>query len=126
MTILTEGRHTGEFILSEAEAGRGRDNVVIASGAGVIKPGTVLGKITASGKYWPSTNASVTETAGAQTALAIAMDWYDATSADVKAAVISRAAQVKGDALSYDASVNDATKIGAKATQLAAVGIIVR
>lgn len=126
MTILTEGRHAGEFILSEAEAGRARDNVVIASGAGILKPGTVLGKITTGGKFWPSTNASVTETAGAQTAVAVLIHAVDATSADVKAAVISRAAQVKGDALSYDASVNDATKIGAKHTQLAAVGIIVR
>ena len=126
MTILTEGRHTGEFLLSEADAGYSRDNVTIASGAGVIQPGTVLGKITASGKFWPSTNASVTETAGAQTALAVSLYRVDATSADVKAVVIARHAQVTAADLAYDASVNDATKKAAKATQLATVGIIVR
>jgi hypothetical protein len=86
----------------------------------------VLGKITAGGKYIPSPAAVVTGSEGAQTAVAVAIGRYDATSADVKAAVISRAAQAKGVALAYDASVNDATKIAAKATQLAAAGIIVR
>lgn len=41
MTILTEGRHNGEFILSEAEAGRSRDNLTIAAEQ-VVEPGTVL------------------------------------------------------------------------------------
>lgn len=42
MTTLTEGRHDGEFILSEAEAGYSRDNLTIAVSQ-TIKPGTVLG-----------------------------------------------------------------------------------
>lgn len=44
MTVLTEGRYGGEFVLSEASRARSRDIITIASGAGVVKPGTVLGK----------------------------------------------------------------------------------
>lgn len=47
MTALTEGRHTGEGILSEARGHRSRDNITIASGAGIIAPMTVLGMVSA-------------------------------------------------------------------------------
>lgn len=43
MTVLTEGRHPGEFIVSEAPRSRSRDNITIASGSGIVKAGTVLG-----------------------------------------------------------------------------------
>ena len=55
------------------------DNVTIVSGAGVIKRGTVLGKITASGKYTTSLTASAD---GSQSAAVVAADTVDATSAD--------------------------------------------
>lgn len=45
MTVFTEGRHGPEFLMSEASRSRSRDAIVIASGAGVVKPGTVLGAI---------------------------------------------------------------------------------
>ena len=48
MTVLTEGRHPGEFLMTEANGQRSRENITIASGAGIIAPGTVLGRITAS------------------------------------------------------------------------------
>ncbi|PZP69065.1 MAG: head decoration protein [Delftia acidovorans] len=123
MTTLIEGAHTGEFILSEAEHGRSRDNITIASGSGVILPGDVLAKVTASGKFKKSTD---TGSDGGQTAIAVAISGCDATSADKVIPAITRAAQVKAVALTYDASVSDATKRGTKATQLAAVGIVVR
>ena len=43
MTTLTEGRHAGEFLLSEANFHRSRDNATIASSQ-TIKPGTVLAR----------------------------------------------------------------------------------
>lgn len=55
------------------------DSITIASGAGVIKRGTVLGKVTASGKYITSASAA---SDGSQTPVAIAADTVDATSAD--------------------------------------------
>lgn len=45
MTVLTEGRHAGEFLVSEAEGTRSREQIVIGSGADLV-PGTVLGRVT--------------------------------------------------------------------------------
>ncbi|WP_094607740.1 hypothetical protein SPSIL_008980 [Sporomusa silvacetica DSM 10669] len=55
-------------------------NVTIASGAGKLVRGTVLGVITTSGKY---TTVNSTNTDGSQTAKAILVYDVDATSADV-------------------------------------------
>jgi len=49
MTVLTEGRHPGEFIMTEANGMRSRDKITIKSGAGVVLPGTVLGKVAVAG-----------------------------------------------------------------------------
>ena len=69
MTVMHEGRHPGEFVMSEASGQRSRENITIAAGAGVLAPGTVLGRVTASGKYVASSN---TASDGSQTAAAIA------------------------------------------------------
>lgn len=129
MTIVNEDRRPGEFVLSEAEHGRSRDNIVIASGSGVIEPGMVLGRFTSGaneGKYAPSLNAAADPDVGQQVAVAVALYGCDATEADATIAGLTRAAQVKGHSLSYDASVDDANKVAAKATQLRAAGIVVR
>lgn len=123
MDNKTEGPRNLGFVLSEANVTRSRDEVTIASGQGVLTPGTVLGKITASGKYAASPN---TGSDGSETAVAVLAYAVDATSADAQAVVISRDAEVKVDELVYASTVDDATKRGTKATQLAAVGIIVR
>lgn len=47
MSIKTEGVHAGEFLLSEANGSRSRENIVIAAGAGQLAAGTVLAVITA-------------------------------------------------------------------------------
>jgi hypothetical protein len=49
MTTLVEGKHPGGFLVWEALRDYTREVVTIASGT--LEPGTVLGKITASGKY---------------------------------------------------------------------------
>jgi hypothetical protein len=126
MTTFTEGRHPTEGLLSEANYHRSRDNIVIASGAGVIVPGTVLGRVTASGKYLPSTNALVEGDEGAETGVAIALYGCDATSADQRISAITRDAEWNGHTLTFEATVNDATKRATKLSQLAAKGIIAR
>ncbi len=123
MVALVEGRHSAEFLLSEQGVNYSRDNVVIVSGAGVVKAGTVLGEVTASGKYRPSPATGAT---GEQVASVINLYDVDATSADVTAAVIARTAEVNKNIIVYEATVNDDAKKAAKAVQLAAVGIIVR
>lgn len=109
MTVYTEGRHAGEFILSLANGDRSLDNVTIASGQGVLAAGTVL---TLDGTEYKAANA-------AQFASAILFDTVDATSASVKAVVVARDAEVKGVVLTgYNASGHQ--------PDLIASGIVVR
>ncbi|MFT3973321.1 MAG: head decoration protein [Amaricoccus sp.] len=123
MATITEGRHACEGLLSEANFHRSRDNITVVSGAGKLVPGTVLGKLTAGGKYTPS---PATGSDGSQTAVAVLLYPVDATSGDVQVAAITRDAEWNGKTLTYAGSVDDDTKKAAKHTQLAAVGIIVR
>lgn len=44
-TVLTEGKHTADFLLSEANGSLSREIVTISSTAGGMEPGTVLGRI---------------------------------------------------------------------------------
>jgi len=217
MTVLTELRYAAEFVLSEANRQRSRDNILVAGGLGVVAAGTVLGLIASNGgaassavkasgantgngtlgtlsvlartamlgiytvRFTSATaytvtnprgvvvgsgvNATpfpggqilftttaggtpfiagdgfdVTVTAvplthvpspdtgsnGSQTAVAINL--YPAETADggVSVSAITRDAEVNGNILAYAASVNDATKRAAKATQMATAGVIVR
>lgn len=119
MTALTEPRHAGEFILSEAEGQRSRETVTIASGH-EVEAGTVLGKITSGGKYAPYANGL---SDGTQVAYAVSINHVDATSADTPAAVIQRDAEVIAACLTIAGSPGD---IAAAKVDLAAVGIIVR
>ena len=45
MTKFTEGRHPGEFLMSEASGFRSRDKGVIVAGSGKFEPGTVIGLV---------------------------------------------------------------------------------
>ena len=111
------------FLLSEGNGHISRETVTIATAAGKLEAGTVLGKITASSKYVASPDTGAD---GSQVATAVLAYNVDATGGDVKAVIVARDAEVKKDDLAYAASVNDGAKKTAKATQLAAVGIFVR
>lgn len=124
--IKTEGPRNLAFVLSEGNGKISRDVVTIASGAGKLEPGTLLGVITASKKYTFSPNAEVSGIEGAEVAKAILAYGVDATSADVEAVVISRQAEVKDPMLIFHSSVDNANKRAAKLGQLAAVSIIAR
>ena len=126
MTVFTEGKRPTEGILSEDANGLSRDEVVIASGAGVIAPMTVLGKITASGKYIPSPAAEVSGKEGAEVAVAVNLYGVDATSADVRVTAITRLAAINGNYLTYDASRDQPSEKLAAQVDLAAEHIIVR
>lgn len=45
LPTFSEGRHTGEFLKTEANGHRSRENRTIASGSGRLQAGTVLGMI---------------------------------------------------------------------------------
>ncbi|MNF74567.1 hypothetical protein D3C84_566050 [compost metagenome] len=51
MTIKTEGFHAGEFLLSEANGTRSREEITLAATGAVLPAGQVLGRVTASGHY---------------------------------------------------------------------------
>jgi hypothetical protein len=123
MTVFTEGKHPAEGILSEANGQRSRDNITVVSGSGVIAPMTVLGRVTATGKFKPS---AVGASDGSEVASAICIYGGDATSADLKVAEQRRDAEVRASALTYHSNVDTAPERTAVAAQLAAVGIIVR
>lgn len=49
MTVFTQGPRTGDYLLTEANGYRSREEITIVSGAGKLSAGTVLGKITTGG-----------------------------------------------------------------------------
>lgn len=60
MTIKTEGVYTGEFLLSEANGTRSREEVVIAAGSGVLAAGTLIAQINAANALTPTADAGNT------------------------------------------------------------------
>ncbi len=123
MTVLTQNlRHTAHYIVSEAHGYRSRDTGVIASGSGVVQPGAVLGKVTATGKYKPFAPAA---SDGTQTPAAILYEGCDATSLDVRRTLTVRDTEVQADVLVWAAGVTDLQKTAALAA-LAALGIVAR
>jgi hypothetical protein len=121
MTTLTEGRHTGGFLVWEAFRDYCREVVTVASGT--LEPGTVLGKITVGGKY-AAYDPDATD--GTETAVAVLWDKADASAGDVTATAL-----VRGPALAnrHDlvfAGTPSEPEITAALAALAAAGIIVR
>ena len=123
MPVLTEPPSLGDVLKYEVNPNYTREAVTLPIGTN-YPSGAVLGRVTASGKYTlsPATGAD-----GSQTAVAVLLYPVNATLADAVGIVVTRGpAIVSRAALAYEATVNDAAKISAKITQLAAVGIIAR
>jgi head decoration protein D len=125
--ILTNQQpRAGGFIQSEGPGSYSRDEVVIeggTGGAGKLVAGSVLGKITATGKYVPSPHSA---SDGSQVGLAILWDNIDATEEDVIAVVVARLAEVRAADLHYDPSVTAGAYTVTKNGELLAAGIVVR
>jgi len=117
MTTKTEGNHTGEFLLSEGNGNISREQVTVAQGATAIRSGTVMGKITASGKYIAYVDAAV-DGSGVAAGILFADLPAQTGSVDHKAAIIARSAEV----IASKIVGSDANAV----TELAALGIIQR
>ena len=116
MTVLTESIHQGEFLLSEGNSFISREPVVVTvSGATKWLSGTLLGKITASGKYIKYLNGAVD---GSQTVAGILWNELDPVAGDIKATIFTRDCEVIGAKLTG----SDAPGL----VEMAAAGIIVR
>lgn len=96
MTTFTEGKHTAEFLLSEGNGTISRETVTIAAAAGAMVPGTVVGKITASGKYAEYNNG---HSDGTEVAAGIVYASVADSAADQKAVIIARSAEVNKNLL---------------------------
>ena len=123
MTTLSESKHAGGFLVWEVLRDFTRETVTIASGAGKIEPGTVLGKITTGGKYTPLSPAA---TNGSQNAAGILWVGVDATDADAPGVVVLRGpALVNRHEIAWPEGATEA-QITTAITALAALGIILR
>ena len=115
MAILTEGTHDTEFLLHEAGASYSRTTVTIALAAGALVSGTLLGKITASGKYVAYANGAAD---GSEVCAGILLNAVPDLAVDQKAVMINRHAEVMTSRL---------TGLDAPGTvDLTAIGVIVR
>ena len=111
--------------LAEAFRDYCREVVTIATGGTnpVLEPGTVLGKITASGKFAAHNPAALD---GTETAIAVLWGKADATAADVNAVVLLHGpAIVNANDLVFTGTPSQA-EIDAAHADLAAVGILTR
>lgn len=91
MTALYNTPKLKPFVLSEASGQRSRDNVTVIVSGSDIKSGTVLGKVTASGKYKPYSNAA---SDGSEVAAGILYQHIEATTGDVKAVAFTSDCEV--------------------------------
>lgn len=123
MTTLIEGKHAGGFLIWEVLRDYTRETVTLASGAGKLAPGTVLGKITTGGKY---TALAPAATNGSQNAAGILWGAVDVTDADALGVVILRGpAIVNRHEIIWPEGATEA-QITTATTALAALGIILR
>jgi hypothetical protein len=123
MSILTETNHAGGFLVWEVLRDYTRDTVTIASGAGKLEPGTVLGKITTGGKFAKLTPAA---TNGSQNAAGILWAGVDASAADSPGVVVLRGpALVNRHEIIWPEGASEA-QITAATTALGALGVILR
>ena len=101
-------KRSGCYLGQNAALNIVNEEVILASGAGKLDAGTVLGKITASGKY---VLHDVALANGAEVAAAILFHPTDATSADkTTVATVNGPATINGNMLTFKAGISDANK----------------
>ena len=123
MATLTEGPHPGGFLVWEVLRDYTRETVPLASGAGKLAPGTVLGRITTGGSY---TQLAPAASNGSQNAAGVLWAETDASTADVPGVVILRGpAIVNRHEIIWPEGATE-PQIAAATTALAVLGIILR
>lgn len=126
MPVLTQAPTLGDLLKYELSGNYSRETVTLEAGTDYAL-GSVLGRITASGKYRLSPAAQVVGDEGAEVASAVLIEAADATAADATGLALARGpAIVSKAALVFDASVDQAAEIAAKHDELAAAGIVPR
>jgi hypothetical protein len=126
MATLTKIQSNASFIVSESNGYRSRDDVTVTVPATTTyAAGTILGKITASGKY---VRHAAGATDGSEDEAGVLYETLvNTTGSGVDNASVSMArdAEVNGSELTYEVGA-DAAQITASNLALKALGIIVR
>ncbi|MTH95724.1 head decoration protein [Roseibium sp. RKSG952] len=121
MTTLSEGKHPGGFLVWEAFRDYTRETITVASGK--LEPGTVLGRITVSGKYAAHDTAAVD---GSETAAAVLWGAADASEGDALAVAVVRGPAIVNRHDLVFAGTPAEAEIEAAHTSLLDAGILVR
>ena len=126
MATLTKVQANASFIVSESEGYRSRDDVTVTVPADTTyAAGTILGKITASGKY---VRHAAGATDGSEDEAGVLYETLVNTTVsavDSESVSFARDAEVNGSELTYEVGA-DAAQITASNLALKALGIIVR
>ena len=123
MSVLTETNHAGGFLVWEVLRDYTRDTVTIASGAGKLEAGTVLGKLSSGGKYTPLSPGASN---GSQTAAGILWASVNATSEDATGVILLRGPAIVNRSEVLFASTATEAQVASASTALAALGILLR
>jgi hypothetical protein len=123
---LTEGKHTGEFILSEANGNRSRDNVTVTVPANAtLEAGHVLAKLSATGKYVEYDNSGSDGSEAAAGVLYSQLVNDTGAPVDMDGVVVNQDAEVRSDDLVWKTGLTDNDKAAGEA-DLLALGIKAR
>ncbi|MGF0539263.1 head decoration protein [Agrobacterium sp. ES01] len=112
----------GDVVKYEANPAYSRDEDTLASGSGIVQLGTVLGKVTSTGKFKPLDPEAAD---GTETAVAVILQRSDATAADQTVVNLKRHALVASHLLKWPAGI-DAAQQATAINQLEAAGIVAR
>jgi hypothetical protein len=118
---LNESNTLGDLLKYEAPNLFSRESITVGAGANLTL-GTVLGRVTASGKYVILAPAA---SDGSQTAAGVLLGDAAAASADAKGLILARHGIVADHALVWPGGITNAQKTAA-ISQLEAKGILVR
>jgi hypothetical protein len=120
--INYEFRRSGNYLGECAGPNMVNEEIIVASGQGVLYPGQILGRITASKKFVAHDPAGAD---GSQTPAGILFHKVDATSADVTTVATRRGpATINGNDLIHKGSLN-ATQQAAAIEGLRGIGLSV-
>lgn len=121
MPTFNEPIHAAEFLLSEANGDRSRENATVLSGQN-LRAAAVVGRITASGFVRELQPAGAD---GSQNAAGIMYAAVNAAGANARGVIVARDAEVNAALIQWPTGITAPQRTAAIA-QLAALGIIVR
>lgn len=123
MTTYTDGPRNGGYIASEANGTRSREVETLAMGQS-LQPGTVLGRLTASGEL-VQLDPAAAPADGSEKAVAVLFAAVDAITAAQPAVITARDTEVVGHSLIWPTGITPEQKSTALA-ELELLGIVAR